>query len=378
MIIRNGIVFTDEYVFAKVDVAFENGVITQIAPADTLSGDEIIDAKGGFVLPGFVDIHTHGAMNYDFCDGKAEGIEKMLAYYGEQGITTVVPATMSFSEPILSDVLDVADPYFEKEGIGAVLRGVNMEGPFINMGKKGAQNGEYIMDPHIEMFNNLYERCGEQIRLVDIAPELPGSLEFIKAVKDKCTISIAHTNATYDEAFAAFEAGASHVTHLFNAMPPFTHRAPGVVGAASDMASHVEIISDGIHLHPSVVRSVFNWFGDDRVCLISDSMRATGMPDGENYSLGGQRVIMKAGKATLEDGTIAGSATNLAECTRRAISFGVPMEDALRAASANPAVAAGLYDRVGSLTVGKRADIVIWNSKFECQTVLVGGNKVIG
>lgn len=378
MIIRNGIVFTDEYVFAKVDVAFKNGVITHVAPAGSLEDDEIIDAKGGFVLPGFVDVHTHGAVDYDFCDAKAEGIEKMLEYYGSQGITTVVPATMSFNEPILADVLDVADPYFDKEGNGAVLRGVNMEGPFINIEKKGAQNGKYIMDPQIEMFNNLYEKCGKRIRLVDIAPELPGSLEFIKAVKDKCAISVAHTNANYDEAFAAFEAGASHVTHLFNAMPPFTHRAPGVIGAASDMASFVEIISDGIHLHPSVVRSVFNWFGENRVCLVSDCMRATGMPDGDDYSLGGQRVILNNGKATLEDGTIAGSATNLAECTRRAISFGVPMEDALRAATANPAMATDLIDTVGSLSVGKRADIVIWNSKFETQMVLVGGQKIVG
>ncbi|MDL2323994.1 N-acetylglucosamine-6-phosphate deacetylase [Ruminococcaceae bacterium OttesenSCG-928-A16] len=378
MIIKNGVVFTDEYVFAKADVAFEGGVITQIAPADTLHGADVMDAKGGYVLPGFVDIHTHGAVNFDFCDGNAEGIEKMLAYYGSQGVTTVVPATMSFNQPILADVLDVAIPYFEKEGHGAVLRGVNMEGPFINMDKKGAQNGKYIVNPQIEMFNALYQQCGGRIRLVDIAPELPGSLDFIKAVKDKCTISIAHTNANYDQALAAFEAGASHVTHLFNAMPPFTHRAPGVIGAASDMATFVELISDGFHLHPSVVRAVFNWFGKNRVCLISDCMRATGMPDGDDYSLGGQRVIMQGGKATLEDGTLAGSATNLAEMTRRAIGFGVPMEDALRAATANPATATGLIHQVGSLTAGKQADIVIWNQKLENQAVLVGGKLVAG
>lgn len=378
MIIQNGLLFTDEYQFAKADIAFEGDVITHIAPAGTLQGSDTMDAQGGYILPGFVDIHTHGCVNYDFCDGEAAGLEKMLAYYGQQGITSVVPATMSFNEPILADVLEVANPYFEKPGYGSVLRGVNMEGPFINMSKKGAQNGKYIVDPDIAMFNQLYKQSGGRIRLVDIAPELPGSLDFIRAVKDKCAISIAHTNANYDEAFAAFEAGASHVTHLFNAMPPFTHRAPGVVGAASDMASFVEIISDGFHLHPAVVRSVFSLFGENRVCLISDSMRATGMPDGDDYSLGGQRVIMKAGKATLEDGTIAGSATNLAECTRRAIGFGVPMEDALRAATANPATAAGLMDTVGSLTPGKQADIVIWSPKLETKAVLVGGKKIVG
>ena len=257
MIIRNGRVYTEDFLFAQADIAIEGDRITQVAPPDTLSGDEVFDAAGCDVLPGFVDIHTHGCMNYDFCDGKPEGIEAMLDYYGREGVTSVAPATMSFDEPILTDVLNVAIPYFEKDGYGSVLRGVNMEGPFINMSKKGAQNGKYIMDPKIDMFNSLYELCGGRIRLVDIAPELPGSLDFVKAVKDKCTVSIAHTNANYDEALAAFIAGASHVTHLFNAMPPFTHRAPGVIGAASDMAEHVEIISDGFHLHPAVIRAVF-------------------------------------------------------------------------------------------------------------------------
>ena len=174
------------------------------------------------------------------------------------------------------------------------------------------------------MFDRLYELSGDAIKLIDVAPELPGAVPFIERASKKCVVSIAHTTANYDQAKAAFAAGASHVTHLFNAMPPFNHRDPGVVGAASDDAAHVEMISDGIHLHPAVVRSVFRWFGAERVCLISDSMRAAGMPNGV-YSLGGQTVYMTDGKATLEDGTIAGSATCLAECFRRAVSFGVPL-----------------------------------------------------
>ncbi|MFV0413287.1 MAG: N-acetylglucosamine-6-phosphate deacetylase [Oscillospiraceae bacterium] len=376
MIVKNGIVFNEESRLQAADIAFENGVITQIAPAGTLSGAEEIEAGGQYVLPGFVDIHSHGCMNSDFCDSDPAGIEKMLQYYGSQGVTSIVPATMSFDEPILTDVLNAMLPYFDKEGGGSVLRGVNMEGPFINMAKKGAQNGKYIMDPQIAMFENLYALSGGRIRLVDIAPELPGSVEFTRAVSKKCTVSIAHTNANYNEAMAAFEAGASHVTHLFNAMPPFNHREPGVIGAASDKAAHVEIISDGFHLHPAVVRSVFQWFGANRVCLISDSMRATGMPDGDDYTLGGQRVIMKGGKATLEDGTLAGSATNLAECCRRAIGFGVPIEQALKAATLNPATAVGLQNIVGSLAVGKRADIVIWNKALATQQVVVGGKTL--
>ena len=157
-----------------------------------------------------------------------------------------------------------------------MLRGINMEGPFFNKAKKGAQAEKYIVDPEIEMFDRLYQLSGDAIKLIDVAPELPGAVPFIERASKKCVVSIAHTTANYDQAKAAFAAGASHVTHLFNAMPPFNHRDPGVVGAASDDAAHVEMISDGIHLHPAVVRSVFRWFGAERVCLISDSMRAAG------------------------------------------------------------------------------------------------------
>lgn len=376
MVIYNGLVYKDDCLFAQADIEFEGDRITKIAPAGGLPTEGGIDAEGGFVIPGFVDIHTHGVVNYDFCDADPEGLKKMLHYYGSQGVTSVVPATMSFSEEILDNVLDTANPFFEQDGYGAVLRGVNMEGPFINYDKKGAQNGEYIINPEIEMYDRLNERCGGRIRLVDIAPELPGSMDFIRHASRKSVVSMAHTNAGYDEANEAFLAGASHVTHLFNAMPPFSHRNPGVIGAASDNGAYVEVISDGIHLHPAVVRSIFKWFGYDHVCLVSDSMRACGMPNGE-YTLGGQKVIMTDGKATLEDGTIAGSAVNLAEMCRRATRFSVPFEHALRAATINPARAVGIENEVGSLTVGKRADIVIWNRDLQACRVISGGRTIL-
>ena len=197
-------------------------------------------------------------------------------------------------------------------------------------------------------------------------------MEYIEAVSKKCTVSIAHTNANYDEAMAGFNAGATHVTHLFNAMPAFTHRAPGVVGAAADRAGHVEMICDGVHLHPAMVRAVFAMFGEDRVCIISDSLRACGMPNGE-YTLGGQKFIMKDGLATLEDGTIAGSATCLAEGFRRTVGFGVPLETALRAATINPAQAAGLFDELGSITAGKRADVLVLDSALMPGEIFIGG-----
>lgn len=375
MLIYNGLVFTDDCRFARLDLEFQDGVITRLAPAGSLAMGEGIDAGGGFVLPGLVDIHSHGCMGQDFCDANPEGIETMLEFYGSKGVTSVVPATMSLSQPMLLDIVRTMKPFFEQEGHGAVLRGINMEGPFLNNEKRGAQNPEYLVGPSVERFDELFAISGGKIRLVDIAPELEGSAEFIAAVCRRCTVSLAHTVATYAQAEAAFQAGASHVTHLFNAMPPFQHREPGLIGAASDYAAFVEVISDGIHLHPAVVRAVFKWFGENRVCLISDSMRATGMPEGE-YSLGGLQVFMKEGKATLADGTIAGSATNLADCLRRAVSFGVPLEAAVRAATLNPAVATGLAQQVGSLTPGKRADILIWNQELLPLRVISGGQTI--
>ncbi|MEG1126053.1 MAG: N-acetylglucosamine-6-phosphate deacetylase [Oscillospiraceae bacterium] len=375
MILKNGFVFTGEGDFRALDVEICGERIARVAPAGTLHGDDEMDVSGKYITPGFVDIHIHGAKGSDFCDGSAKDIETIAEYLGGEGVTSFCGTTMAFSEEILDNIITVAKPYFGKDGGGAVLRGVNMEGPFFSKAKKGAQAEEYIVNPDYDMFARLFDLSGGNIKFVDMAPELSGSLDFITKASEKCTVSIAHTTATYDEAKAAYLAGASHTTHLFNAMPAFNHRDPGVVGAASDYAAHVEMISDGIHLHPAVVRSVFEWFGDDRVCLISDSMRACGMPNGD-YSLGGQKVVMKDGKATLVDGTIAGSATCLAACVKRAVSFGVPIESALKASTINPAKAAGLYDELGSIEKGKRADVLVLDISMTPEHIFIGGKKI--
>ncbi|MEG1068873.1 MAG: N-acetylglucosamine-6-phosphate deacetylase [Ruthenibacterium sp.] len=372
MILKNGLIFTENATFEHADIEIAAGKITKVAPAGTLNGENVLDASDKYVTPGFVDIHIHGAKGSDFCDGNPTDIEVMSEYLGSMGVTSFFGTTMAFNEEILTGIFDNAKPYFDKESGGAVLRGINMEGPFFNRAKKGAQAEKYIVDPDIDMFNRLFEISGGRIKLLDIAPELPGSVPFIKEASKKCVVSIAHTCANFDEAKAGFAAGATHVTHLFNAMPPLNHRDPGVVGAAVDDAREVEMISDGIHLHPAIVRTVFKMFGDTRVCLISDSMRACGMPNGE-YSLGGQKVFMTDGKATLEDGTIAGSATCLADCFRHAVSFGVPLESALRAATINPARCAGLLDTLGSITEGKRADVLVLNKDLAAEHIFIGG-----
>ena len=373
-VIRNGTVFVDDH-FVEKDLAFDDGIITDIAPPGSIDG-ECYDAAGAYVLPGFVDIHTHGCVNYDFCDADPAGMEKMLSYYGRSGVTSVILTTMSYGEDVLSGIIRVALNYIGKKGYGAILRGVNLEGPFINKAKRGAQNPDYITGPDIGLFDRLYDAFEGSIRLLDIAPELPGSMYLIRHASKRCKVSLAHTCADYDCAAAAFDAGASNVTHLFNAMPGYHHRAPGVVGAAFEKADYVEIVSDGVHLHPSVVRAVFRMFGAHRICLVSDSTRGTGMPDGE-YELGGQAIVIKDGRSNLLDnGAIAGSATNLIECFRRAVTFGIPLEDAVRASSYNPARAAAIISDAGSLKPGKSADILILDSALEVKAVFAAGSRV--
>ena len=376
MIIKNGLVFGADQKFSNRNVYIKNNIIADdsYTPADP---GEIIDAAGCYVLPGFVDMHTHGAMNFDFCDADITGIETMLGYYGSHGVTSVILTTNTYPEAVITDAVLAALPYFDMKGYGAVLRGVNLEGPFISYNKRGAQKPEYLMLPDIDFFKRVFDLSNGYVRLIDLAPELPGALGFIEKACKKCTVSLAHTEASYDEAAAAFDAGASSVTHLFNGMNAFTHRAPGVVGAAADKAAFIELISDGFHVHPAMVRAVFKIFGPERVCLISDSMRATGMPNGD-YDIGGQIAHVEDGKSTLasDSATIAGSVVNLADMCRRAIGFGVPIEYVVRAATLNPAMAAGINKDVGSLQPGKRADVVIWDKDFNTKAVICAGDSL--
>ena len=253
---------------------------------------------------------------------------------------------------------------------GAAVRGINMEGPFLDAKKKGAHVEGYIRKPDAGFFRELNEYSGNMVKLVTLAPNVDGAMEFIDEVHNEVCISLGHTAADYDTAAEAMRRGAHHVTHLYNAMQPLAHREPGLIGAAcDDEQCMAEMICDGIHIHPSVIRATFKMFGPERIVLISDSMMATGMENG-TYQLGGQEVTMKDCKATLKDGTIAGSATNLYDCMRKAVSFGVPLEEAIFAATRNPAKSIGIYDEVGSLSVGKKADILLVTDDLELREVL--------
>ncbi len=365
MIIKNALVFGEDRQFTKRDIFIENGRFVPHA------GGEVVDAAGLYAVSGLIDIHFHGCVGHDFCDADADGLAAIAAYEARAGVTAICPATMSLSEQTLTDVCKNAADMRDRL-TGAALVGINLEGPFLSLAKKGAQNPDFIIPPDLAMFRRLQAASGGLIKLCDVAPETDGAMAFIRALKDELVLSIAHTTADYDLAQAAIAAGASHVTHLFNAMPPFSHRDPGVVGAAVDGGCEAELIADGVHIHPSVVRAAFRLFGD-RLILISDSMMATGLADGD-YSLGGLPVQVTGNRATLADGTIAGSATNLADCVRCAVrEMGVPLETALYAASAAPAKCIGIYDERGSIADGKVADLLLLDSALGLHRVILRG-----
>jgi N-acetylglucosamine-6-phosphate deacetylase len=375
MRIKNGLVLTDEWRFECRDVTVSSGAIAGLSSSDeTGDAETILDAEGMFVLPGLIDSHIHACAGHDFCDLEPDSLRKMSELLVRYGVTSFLPASMAYDEERLELIFREAGKLI-RSGIqgGSQIRGIHMEGPFFSKSKKGAQSERFLINPEIDFFDRLNEASGGNIRIVDIAPELPGAMDFIRHASAAAVVSVAHTSADYDTAAEAFRCGASRVTHLFNAMPPFLHRSPGVIGAASDAGADVELICDGFHVHPSVIRSVFRWFGDEKILLISDAMMAMGLPDG-GYSLGGQDVRVTGGKATLSDGTLAGSATDLLSCVRKAVSFGIPLASAVKAASYNPARSIGIDDLTGSISVGKRADLILLDSNsLDLVHVLIGG-----
>jgi N-acetylglucosamine-6-phosphate deacetylase len=378
--IINGLIFHEDGSFTPdtVYICGEKIVSQEVYEKEcsTASGNEMVtDAAGNYVIPGLTDIHFHGCMGSDCCDGTVEAFQTIARYELSQGITSITPATMTMSEEVLSQICRAAKTYRDTaEENAADFCGLYMEGPFINAAKKGAQNEKYITPADTAMLNRLQDLSGNMLRTVAIAPETAGAMDFIRENSSRVNISIAHTTADYDTAKEAIACGASQLTHTYNAMPPLSHRAPGPIGAAADDDHcRAELICDGIHIHPAVVRTTFKMFGDDRIIFISDSMRAAGLADGQ-YDLGGQNVTVKGNLAVLEDGTIAGSVTNLMDCVRTAVhDMGIPFASAVKCAAVNPAKAVGIYDAYGSLTPGKFANIVILDKNLDIKTVLHHG-----
>ena len=383
MIIDNVYIYTPDKKFVKGGIILKGEQIQAVYEAkDTPKfEEEVFDGNGAYAIPGLIDLHFHGCKGDDFCDGTKEAIGRIAEYEASIGVTAIAPATMTLPVEELEHILEVAAEY-KKENTDkrrADLLGINMEGPFISPAKKGAQDERNIIPCNVEICERFLKASDGLVKFIGIAPEeSEEAIDFIKSVKGKVNVSLAHTNADYKTSKAAFEAGANHAVHLYNAMPPFSHRAPGVVGAVYD-CKHVmpEIICDGIHIHPATVRATFEMMGADRMILISDSMRATGMPDGQ-YTLGGLDVKVVGKLATLvSDGAIAGSATNLMDCMRTVVKeMGLPLETAVACATMNPAKSLGVYDEYGSITEGKKANIVLLDKDLELQAVIKDGVRL--
>ena len=428
MIIKNVKIYTEEQKFVPGEIVVLGDRITEVradgkktqTAAEALetepsvngsSEDEeaeevVVDGEGAYAIPGLIDLHFHGCVGADVCDGTPEARKKIAQYEASVGVTAIAPATMTLPVEELEQILQNAAAYkraqdehraanaaagqsVQKAEQGADgmpegklefpeadLIGLNMEGPFISPVKKGAQDEKNIVPCNVEIAKRFLKASEGLVKFIGIAPEESSeAVAFIQEMKDSVDISLAHTNADYDTAMAAFTAGANHAVHLYNAMPAFTHRAPGVIGAVAD-SKHVmaEIICDNVHIHPAVVRATFTMMGADRMILISDSMRATGMPDG-TYTLGGLDVSVNGNRATLVDGgALAGSVTNLMDCMRTVVKvMQIPLETAVACATANPARCLGVYDTYGSITEGKKADIVLLDENLELKMVIKDG-----
>ena len=343
-----------------------------------LKNVEIIEAQNKFIVPGYIDIHVHGGGGSDVMDGEYEAIKQVATTHSRFGTTAFLPTTMTMTkDKIIKSLKNIHEARLKGTGTAEIL-GIHLEGPYINPEKKGAQKEEDIKKVSVEEFLEFNQASGNLIRLVTIAPEMPGAIDFIRWLHQQgIIVSVGHSNATYKQVQEGIQAGLSQVTHIFNAMRGLHHREPGVVGAAlSSPKLIVEMIADGIHLHPMVLKMLTQIKESEKLVLITDAMRATGFKEG-TYDLGGQEVIVTQGQAKLKNGTLAGSVLTMDKAVKNLVTkVGISLLNAVQMASYNPAKCLGIDDKKGSLELYKDADIVILNKNLETELTMVAGKVV--
>ncbi|EAG9230393.1 N-acetylglucosamine-6-phosphate deacetylase [Listeria monocytogenes] len=345
--------------------------VCSITP-EKYSEETTFDGNGRLLIPGMIDVHIHGANNYDMMDGSTESIQAVSMACAETGCTSFLVTSVSSSLEDLIQMIRQTKKVIGKEK-GAKIAGIHLEGPYLNIEKKGMQNPAYLRHPNLKEMKKIFDEADGLIKMVTIAPELPGGIELIDFLKKRgVVVAIAHSNATYEEAQDAFEKGASHITHCFNAMPPIHHRAPGLVAAALENDSiSVQAIVDGVHLHPGIVRLIHKIKGPDKMVLTTDALQAMGVGDGE-YIFGGHQVTVKEGIARLKDGTLASSTVTMNKSLKLSNEFGIHLQDAIQMAASTPAAILGM-NNFGRIEKGYVADLVLLDKNFEVLTTWIDG-----
>ncbi|MDF2713483.1 MAG: N-acetylglucosamine-6-phosphate deacetylase [Paenibacillus sp.] len=343
-----------------------------IADSERRADDTSMDGNGMLLIPGMIDVHIHGASGFDMMDGTEESIQQVSRACAESGCTSFLATSVSSTmDDLLVMMRSVKRVIGHERGAG--IAGIHLEGPYLNVKRKGMQNEKYLRHPDMDEMSLIYREAGDLIKMVTIAPELPGGMELISYLREQGTIiAVAHSDATYEEAKLAFAQGASHVTHCFNGMRPIHHRDPGLVVAAFE-EEHVSLqaIVDHVHLHPAIIRLMHRIKGSQGMVLITDALQAMGLGDG-SYTFGGHSVQVADGVARLADGTLASSTVTMNKALRYTVELGIPLTEAVRMASTTPADILGLADK-GRIAQGCAADLVLLNEKFEVQWTMIKG-----